>query len=58
MGKQVKNTVIKRKNFRPHKSDKPPINGALKKDKNPCLKQEINYKILNKLLINKPLHQE
>ena len=35
IGKHVKNTVSRRKNFRPHKSDRPPINGALRKDKNP-----------------------
>ena len=35
MGTQVKNTVIRRKNFRPQRSESPPINGALRNDKNP-----------------------
>lgn len=37
IGAQVKNTVINKKNFRPHKSDKAPINGALRNDKMPLM---------------------
>lgn len=33
----MKNTVIKRKNFRPHRSDNAPISGALKKERNPLM---------------------
>ena len=35
IGAQVKKTVRIRNNFRPHTSDKAPINGALRKDKKP-----------------------
>jgi len=35
MGAQVKNTVSSRKDFRPHTSDRAPINGALRKDSRP-----------------------
>lgn len=35
IGAHVKNTVIRRKNFRPQTSDKAPINGALRNDKIP-----------------------
>lgn len=37
MGAQVKNTVMSRKNFLPHTSDKAPIRGALRKDKIPLM---------------------
>lgn len=37
MGAQVKNTVSSRKDFRPHTSDRAPINGALRKDNRPCV---------------------
>jgi hypothetical protein len=36
MGAQVKKTVIRRKNLRPHTSDSAPISGALRKDSSPC----------------------
>lgn len=35
MGAHVKNTVSSKKDFRPHTSDKAPINGALRKDSRP-----------------------
>lgn len=35
IGRQVKNTVIRRKNFRPHRSESPPIRGALRNDRKP-----------------------
>lgn len=37
IGKQVKKTVISKKNFRPQRSDRAPINGALKNDKKPLI---------------------
>lgn len=37
IGAQVKATVISKKNFRPHTSDKAPINGAERKDKIPLM---------------------
>lgn len=37
IGAHVKNTVIRRKNFRPHTSDSAPINGALKNDRIPLI---------------------
>ena len=46
IGKQVKNTVIRRKNFLPQTSDRAPIRGALKNDKIPCKKHIILYKLL------------
>ena len=36
IGRHVKNTVINRNVFLPHESDKAPIKGALKKERNPC----------------------
>jgi len=42
MGAQVKNTVIRRKNLRPHTSDSAPINGALRNDNRPC--KNVNIK--------------
>lgn len=37
MGTHVKNTVMRRKNFRPQTSDKAPISGALRKDRMPLM---------------------
>lgn len=37
MGTQVKKTVMRRKNFRPHTSDKAPISGALRKERMPLM---------------------
>lgn len=37
IGKHVKKTVISKKNFRPHTSDKAPINGALRNDRMPLM---------------------
>lgn len=37
IGAHVKNTVIKRKNLRPHTSDSAPINGALRNDRIPLM---------------------
>lgn len=37
MGAHVKNTVISRKNFRPHTSDNAPTSGALKNDNMPLI---------------------
>lgn len=37
IGAQVKKTVINKKNFRPHKSDKAPIKGALRNDRIPLI---------------------
>lgn len=37
IGAHVKNTVIRRKNFRPHTSDSAPINGALRNDRMPLI---------------------
>lgn len=37
IGKQVKNTVISKKNFRPHTSDRAPISGALRNDRIPLM---------------------
>ena len=33
---QVKNTVTRRKDLRPHTSERAPMSGALKNDKIPC----------------------
>ena len=35
IGRQVKKTVINKKNFLPHTSDRAPIKGALKNDSKP-----------------------
>lgn len=37
IGKHVKNTVINKKNFLPHTSDRAPISGALKNDRIPLM---------------------
>lgn len=37
MGAQVKNTVISRKNFRPHTSDNAPMSGALRNERIPLM---------------------
>lgn len=37
MGAQVKNTVTRRKNFRPHTSLRAPMSGALRNDKMPLM---------------------
>lgn len=37
MGAQVKNTVISRKNFRPHISERAPIRGALRNENIPLM---------------------
>lgn len=37
IGAHVKNTVINRKNFRPHTSDNAPISGALRNDNIPLM---------------------
>lgn len=37
IGAHVKNTVIRRKNFRPHTSDSAPISGALRNDRIPLI---------------------
>ena len=36
---QVKNTVTRRKDLRPHTSERAPMSGALKNDKIPCKKK-------------------
>lgn len=37
MGTQVKNTVMRRKNFRPHTSDSAPMSGALRNERMPLM---------------------
>lgn len=37
MGAHVKNTVMRRKNLRPHTSDRAPMSGALRNDKIPLM---------------------
>ena len=52
IGKQVKNTVIRRKSLRPHISDKAPIKGALRNDKNPYEQNNTSRIIIFKLAVN------
>lgn len=40
MGKQVKNTVPRRKGFLPHTSDRAPMRGALRKDSRPWRRKQ------------------
>lgn len=51
MGRHVKNTVMNRKNLRPHRSDKAPIRGALRKDNKPCQGRERLLKCFPLLLL-------
>lgn len=51
MGRHVKNTVMNRKNLRPHRSDKAPIRGALRKDNKPCQGRERLLKCFPMLLL-------
>ena len=48
MGIHVKKTVTRRKDLRPHTSDRAPIKGALRKDKRPWKKKDNNLLVLRR----------